>query len=206
MIIHKSKDRGLVMYSGFESKWIHFFIENPFRTWWKVRRYFKMPKLSFHLFTHPVFNCPYATYKWIGNLIDISICDVGWKTKYDEIRFERNPYIWICFFRRFGFSINFYTYYKNEFNEKQPMDDQYWEYLLDYIYRDNNLAKNIPTWVGTSKLYKEVDYETDTFKFKDYIIPVIQYSLTKKGIKKLKEDLKIIQSEKSKSYDNKSNC
>lgn len=190
MTIYISKERGLVMYNGFDYKWIHYFLENPFRSWWKVRKYFKRPKLSFHVFSHPVYNCPYATYNTIGKILDISTVDVGWKTKYDDIRFERSPYIWVCFFKRFGFSINFHFYYKDEFNEKQQFDDGYWEYLLDYLYRGNNLAKHIPTWLGTSKIYKEYDYDKEKYLFKDYIIPVVQYSLTKKGIQKLKEDLK----------------
>lgn len=172
----------------FES-YIDFFIENPIKTWWKCRKYFRFPNMSFHTFTHPMYNCPYATFKCIGKIIDVSIMDVMFKWKYDEIRFERSPYIWICFFRRFGFSINFHYYIKNEFNEREFCDDEIWEYLLDYLYKYKSLSKCIPHWLRDSKIYKERDKEDKLVPFK-YIIPVVQYSLTKKGIEQLKKELK----------------
>lgn len=172
----------------FES-YINFYIENPIKTLWKCRKYFKFPSVSFHVFTNPLYNCPYATFKWLAKIIDISIIDVSFKWKYDEIRFERSPHIWVCFFRKFGFSINFHYYYKNEFNEKECCDDEIWEYLLTYLYNYKCLSKNVPNWYRDSKIYKERDKEDKIIPSK-YTIPVIQYSLTKKGIKQLKKELK----------------
>ena len=172
----------------FES-YINFFIENPIKTWWKCRRYFRFPNMSFHTFTHPMYNCPYGTFKWIGKIIDISIMDVKFKWKYDEIRFERSPYIWICFFGRFGFSINFHYYIKNEFNERELCDYIIWEYLLNYLYKYKSLSKRTPCLLRYSKIYKERDNEDKLVPSK-YKIPLVQYSLTKKGIEQLKKELK----------------
>lgn len=40
--------------TGWLEKWINIFIENPFKTWWNARKYFKRPKLHFRF----IF-CPY---------------------------------------------------------------------------------------------------------------------------------------------------
>lgn len=178
-----------MIYNTKFENYINYFIENPLKTWWKCRKYFKRPKISIHFFISPLYNCPYASYKWIGKIIDISCVDVYWKTKYDDIRYERPPYIWVCFFKRFGFSINFNTYFRNEFNEKCNFNEYYWDYLLTYLYRNNDLSK-VPTYIGTSKIYKQINPKDDSIKFVDSVVQIVQYSLTKKGIKQLKYNLK----------------
>lgn len=171
------------------TKYFNFFIENPLKSYWKAKKYFKCPKISIHFFSNPIHNCPLASFKYIGAILDIQSHDVMWKTKYNSIRYERPPYIWICFFKRFGFSINFNIYYKDEFNETEPLDDWYWEYLLEYTKNNQKLSEAYSVCYGTSKLYYVWDYEKNEKKHKDYLIPIVKESLNKEGIKQLKKEL-----------------
>lgn len=165
------------------NKWISICIENPLKTWKEAKKYFKKPKASIHFFSHPMHNCPYATFKYIAKIVDLKASDIMWKDKYNTPRHEISPYIWICFFKRFGFSINWNISYYDEFGEKQCGDTYYWEYLLDYLYYEKRLT-HYPCWVSDSKLYK---YSSEgKTKSVEEAIPVVAMSLNKKGIKILK--------------------
>lgn len=145
----------------FKKKWLHLSIENPLRTWWKARKYFIRPKISIHFFTNPIYNCPYASLNWISNLLDICSNDIGWKDKFDDPRFETAPYIWVCLFKRIGFSINFIV------NKDGIKENLYWEYLLNYLY----YSKSLKIW--------------DKWTDKDEIIETPKFCLNKKGLKKV---------------------
>lgn len=170
------------------NKWINICIENPLKTWKQAKKYFKKPKCSIYFFHNPIYNCPFMNLNRIAKIIDIMASDVMWKDKYNSSRHERSPYIWVCLFRKFGFSINWHVYYYDEFNTKRSGDMYYWEYLLDYLYYRKSL-KCYSVWTGTSKLYKQIsEYgeKEDTYKPIEYVIPVVKMSLNKKGIEKLK--------------------
>lgn len=169
----------MVFYNKKFERWINLFIENPFKSWWKARKYFKLPKISIHFFSNPIYNCPYASFKWIGKILDIRSCDVQFKYKYDDIRYEYSPYIWVCFFKRFGFSINFNTYYKDEFGDTQLLDDFYWEYLLNYVYENKSLIEAFGYWYHDSKICKEHKVY--------FLIPIVPESLNKCGLKEFKK-------------------
>lgn len=170
-------------------KWFNFYLENPFKTWWKARKYFKRPKISINFFTHPMYNCPYASFKYIGKILDIKSCDVSYKRKYESICFEAAPYIWLCFFKRFGFSINLHTYFRDEFGDIQFLDIYYWEYLLNYLVDKKRLSTAYNVCYGTSRVYLLPDYEKDKYQAMNIPIPVVAGSLTKKGIKQLKKEV-----------------
>ena len=173
-------------------------IENPLKTWWKARKYFKRPKISFHYFIISKYkNYPYASYKRIGKILDLCIEDVEWKDKYNSPRHERNPLIYIALFRKIGFSIYFNIYYKDEFGETQSGDSYYWEYLIDWLYyNERKTLKCYSTWIGDSSLYKRVttwgdreDGTNDEYKPLKYVIPCVAMSLNKEGIKELKREI-----------------
>lgn len=172
------------------NKWVSIFIENPLKTWWKARRYFKRPKCKISFFTNPIYNCPYINLSNIANIIDIMSCDVMWKDKYNSPRHEVSPYIYVCLFKRFGFSLNWHIYYRDEFDKKQVGDTYYWEYLLDYLYYRKSL-KEYSVWTSLSLLYKEIDSYASEGKEETYnpittVIPVVSMSLNKEGIEELK--------------------
>jgi hypothetical protein len=165
---------------------IELWIENPLHTWWKARKYFKFPSIRFSVFSNPIYNCPYARTDYIGKLLDINFHDIQWKDKFDSPRHEMNPHIWVCFFRKFGFSINFYINYKNEIGEIRNGDTFYWEYLLDYLYYSKNLL-NIPSWSYQSKIYYQWDHDKHEAIKAEGNIPTALFSLNKRGLKKLQE-------------------
>ena len=117
-------------------------ISNPFKTWWKVRKYFKCPEI--HIFIRKyTFGPPFKHGK--GNLIYIWAHDLFWKDKFDSPRHEVNPICNIILFNklRIGFTLN----------PKKCSDHIYWETLLDFLYYrfslkeavNNNTWKNVNT-------------------------------------------------------------
>lgn len=172
------------------NKWINICIENPLKTWNKAKKYFKRPSFKINFFSNPIFNCPYMSLDRIANFIDIAAFDVRWKDKYDTPRHEISPYIWICFFKKFGFSINWNIHYYDEFGKKQLGDMYYWEYLLDYIYFKKNLA-HLSSWTSVSMLYTKLikfgkTNDKDVYDSIDTVIPIAAMSLNKDGIEELK--------------------
>jgi hypothetical protein len=172
-------------------------IDNPLKTWWKAREYFKRPKMSFMFFNDIYRCCPYASIKNVGKIIDIQIHDVGWKDKWDTPRHERSPYIWICFFKRFGISIGFHIYYHNEFGLIENGDMEYWEYLLKWLYyKEKKTLRCYSHWEMDSKVYRKCvkygeaeDGSEDVFEPYKVIIPTVAMSLTKKGALALQKEI-----------------
>ena len=178
----------MIDYRKCSEKWysnlIAFTINNPLKTWWRARKYFKFPHVSIGIHYNSWLH-PYATSKWRGKILDINIQDVMWKDKYDTPRHERNPFIYICLFSRLILWITFPMRYKDEFDEWQDCSDDYWEYVLDYLYYSHDL-KNFSFGVMGSKIYHKVDFTRNITVPYDFIIPVVASSLNKRGIKELK--------------------
>ena len=129
----------------------YFYFENPFKTWWKVRKVFKfpMPKFGFG-FSKYGFVDPY----WGGRILYVETMDVDWKTKYDMFRFIDSPMISIILFRHIKFLIQF------RFGDS---DLEVWETILCYLYDDKikgNLALCIEenTWSGNNTKTGETKY------------------------------------------------
>lgn len=135
---------------------------NPLYYWWKVRKLFKLPC-----------NLYIGRYGWnfgdriLMPKIYFTIQGLGWKTKYEDYRFEWPPYILFKFFNwciRISFG---------------PLDrcypDIYWESILEYLYRyDQNL------YITASNHIWNSNSETMTLLSKDL--------LTKKGLHKYYSD------------------
>ena len=167
---------------------VHININNPFKTWWKARKYFKRPSIKCH-FGLLKYSFPYANRDYIGKIIDISIQDVMWKDKYNSPRHERNPYVWICLFRLFRFEIGTRINALTETGKVEDRSTFYWEYLLDYLYYSKSLKIN-QCWEYTSKVYTRIKYYSNREDGEeDQIVPykmVIQtplFSLNKRGLK-----------------------
>lgn len=167
---------------------VHININNPFKTWWKARKYFKKPSIKCH-FGLLKYSFPYANRDYIGKIIDISIQDVMWKDKYNSPRHERNPYVWICLFRLFRFEISTRINALTETGKVEDRSTFYWEYLLDYLYYSKSLKIN-QCWEYTSKVYTRIKYYSNREDGEeDQIVPykmVIQtplFSLNKRGLK-----------------------
>lgn len=114
-------------------------MENPLRTWWKVRKWFKFPKPSIY-FGPIVSGLPYGLPdKWL----ELYSYDVTWKDKYNSPRFEFTPQINLNLFKKYQLLLTF-----------QTSDDYlYWETILDIIYYNKSLkeAIDINTWETYNK-------------------------------------------------------
>ena len=114
-------------------------MENPLRTWWKVRKWFKFPKPSIY-FGPIILGLPCGfPNKWI----ELHSYDVTWKDKYDSPRFEFTPQINLELFKKYQLLLTFQT----------NNNDVYWETILDIIYYNKSLkeAINRNTWETCSK-------------------------------------------------------
>ena len=167
---------------------VHININNPFKTWWKARKYFKKPSIKCH-FGLLKYSFPYANRDYIGKIIDISIQDIMWKDKYNSPRHERNPYVWICLFRLFRFEISTRINALTETGKVEDRSTFYWEYLLDYLYYSKSLKIN-QCWEYSSKVYHYTKYYSNREDGEeDQVVPykmVIQtplFSLNKNGLK-----------------------
>lgn len=114
------------------TKNIEIYIDNPFKTYKRVSKYFKRPKIKF-------------IFEWLGyrkylnKHILININDVKWKLKYDYISVEYTPSIYLRLFKCIYISLSF----------RYKCDDLiYWETLLTYLYLDKTLqeAIDLNTW------------------------------------------------------------
>ena len=174
------------------NKWFHIYCENPLKTWWKAKKYFKFPKLKagFCLVKRND-GYPYARYDYLARILDINIQDLWWKDKYNSPRHEKNPLIYICLFRKLAFYTKLYMDYKDEFGEIKDGSMYYWEYMLKYLHYSKNL-KSVDTWTSDSRIYKYTEFKDD----EDIIlplkinVPIVSMSLNKNGINKLKQELK----------------
>ena len=132
------------------SKWIDIAIENPFKTWWKARKYFKRPKLKFRAFF-----TSYKAYKRGGRLLEIECFDIMWKDKFNSPRHEISPHISVLLFGKLGFRVDAVIYYNDEFGERQNGDMEYWEYLLEWLYyKKERTLRCYSSWTGNSRLYR----------------------------------------------------
>lgn len=114
-------------------------MENPFKTWWKVRKWFKFPKPSIY-FGPIVSGLPYGLPdKWI----ELYIYDVSWKDKYNSPSFEFTPQINLNLFKKYQLLLTFQT--RNDYI--------YWETILDIIYYNKSLKEAIDTntWENCNK-------------------------------------------------------
>ena len=129
------------------NKYFYFRIKNPLKTYWKVRKYFKFPKLICQFYKSPSND---------AKILSIESYDIFWKDKYDSPRHEYNPQIVISLFKNFHFRIDF-AYYDN--NSDYSME--YWESILWFIYYNKTL--NQAVFEGSR--WKIYNYHTKKYEF-----------------------------------------
>lgn len=113
-------------------------IENPFKTWWKVRKYFKFPRPHIHV--GPIWRFPYYRPR---HIICFYCLDVTWKSKYDLCRFIEAPQINLILFKKYQFLLTF------DVND----NDIYWETILSMVYRNQSIKESVDsnTWIKCGK-------------------------------------------------------
>lgn len=153
----------------------------PLYNWWKARKYFKKPQC--HLYINKCENSLIGPVyiEYYNKFIDFRFSSVQWKWKYDEIRYERPPYISLTFFRKYQISLVWTILLYDEVGNNRDFDVNYWEFLLSYLYDDKcekNLLKTLQR-VGYWRYYSKVLKDEPI-----YILPQ-ECSLNKNGYKEL---------------------
>lgn len=123
------------------------YLQCPFATWWKARKYFKRPRFRFRFGRvknkgyWPMASTNYLkwyTSKWFP--IHIMSSDIGWKDKWHEPRFEMPGHFIIFFGRNYDTCWQFCmtvhapeVYCANDCTHKDH-EDNYWESMLWYLH------------------------------------------------------------------------
>jgi hypothetical protein len=131
------------------NKYFDLYWENPFKTYNKIKKYFKpiKPKISF--------NC-YKSSR--AKILEFNSFDVVWKDKYDSPRHEQNPRITISIFNYIHIMINFNM-------SDESLDDMvYWEAALYWLYYNLSLSEAIDESIGWS-FYNETTKEDELLEF-----------------------------------------
>ena len=113
---------------------------NPFYTWWKVRKIFKRPKCHILIGKRIWFFGIAILNQYYNPIISIKTSALGWKWKYDEVRHEWDPYIYICLFRKYQFIWVFNWVDKND-RDSGVRSMATWEAILDYLYNNKTIEQ-----------------------------------------------------------------
>lgn len=141
---------------------------NPYYYWWKVRKFWKIPKLHLaHIGKITWFYGLPCRYDYYNRIFDVRLSGLGWKDKDDSPRFEWDPYLCFTFFRKWQiiFIWNFCRYFmkKEDPTYYRLSSEQTWETILYMTNYDKNIADACHS-VGFYKPYERCDDP-------DYYIP-----------------------------------
>lgn len=109
---------------------------NPYHYWWKVRKYWKMPKIHLAHIGKITwwFGLPDSREHYKKKL-DIIISGLGCKDKDNAPRFEWDPYLCITFFRRWQiiFVWNYCHYFVKKWNREVEIEtsEHTWESIVN---------------------------------------------------------------------------
>lgn len=144
---------------------------NPYYYWWKVRKYWKMPKIHLaHLGKVTWWHGLPTSINYYSKYFDIRLRGLGWKDKCNYPSYEWDPYLCFTFFRKFQiiFTWNFCPYFYNH-QEYNTINMFTWEAILAMV----NYGKNI-----TDACHDFGEYQTFNYcENPDYEIPVTNISI-----------------------------
>lgn len=109
---------------------IYISIENPWKTYNAVKKWFAEPHMSFNV------DCEYSWFRRDNRIFEIQARDVTWKSKYCEPRHEHNPFFFVKLFNwYYGFALKAPN--KNAVDENGKLhfnvmdnDIAYWESVI----------------------------------------------------------------------------
>jgi hypothetical protein len=152
-------------------KLFKFDVENPFKTYNKVKKYFKFPKTKIKFGT--------VKNKNKAKILNIKSRDLEYKCKYRELVHVADPYIKIYLFNKFWIYIYFTAEFTNDLGDKETCSTLYWEQILMYLYEFQNISTTFKC--GYSQKYFSKLYNNKLIE----IIPSL-VCLNKQGLKQLK--------------------
>jgi hypothetical protein len=130
---------------------INFHLENPLKTYNKIKKYFKPLKAKVYIG---------KTWGSFAKILDIMCWDVCWKSKWGSPRHEFDPYFKIVLFNTWEFRITWS--YINDSGENESME--YWEAALNYLYFNKTLHQAVEE--ATS--WEHYNYNTGAWEKKKY--------------------------------------
>ena len=150
------------LFNYHSGEYFNWFINNPLRTYWKVKKYFK--PMTLHWYIGSKLMSPLPPYGYCAKILDIYSTDVIWKDKYNTPRHEYDPCISITLFNKWCIG----CYWKFELNN-QDYSMQYWESILDYLYYDyTNPIKAVDNNIWENCITKERTPVREFLKLKAY--------------------------------------
>ena len=145
--------------------------KNPYYYWWKVHKYWKMPKIHLtHIGKVTWWHGLPLNINYYSKYFDIRLQGLGWKDKCNYPIYEWDPYLCFTFFRKFQiiFTWNFCPYFYNH-QEYNTINMFTWEAILAMV----NYGKNI-----TDACHDFGEYQTFNYcENPDYEIPVTNISI-----------------------------
>lgn len=128
-----------------QNKYFDFYFENPFKTYNKIKDYFRIIKPKFQI-------------NWFksnkAKILEINSFDLMWKDKWNSPRHEFNPRILISIFNYLHIRIDF------TIGEDSMHDIVYWEAALWWLYYNKPLHKAFKYSSGWS----DYDEKTNSYK------------------------------------------
>jgi hypothetical protein len=153
-------------------------MKNPLQTWWKVRKFFKFPKIKLFYGNVDKASTGYIYVDWFDRDSNFYFrySDVYYKWKWDDICLECPPYITLVLFKKWKISLVFHGPIKDY--------DTYWDAILTCLYIDNKdirKTKQEYAWVRYIKT-EDGDHEKIS-AWDDNILTDYAKNLTKDIIK-----------------------
>lgn len=122
------------------NKYFDIYLENPLKTYKKVKKFFLPLKPKFQL----------SFYRGsCVKILELNSFDVMWKDKYDTPRHELSPYISIVLFNFIHLRVNFIA------DSDSLSEMVYWEAALYWLYYEKTLQDSVKEASGWSDLNKE---------------------------------------------------
>lgn len=133
------------------NKYFSWYVENPLKTYNKIKKYFKPLKPTFYLG---------KTWGSGAKILDIECWDLCWKSKWNSPRHEWDPYFKLALFNKWEFRITWS--YINDSGDNESME--YWESALNWLYFNKDLQDSVEDATG----WEHLNPETNTWEKKKY--------------------------------------
>lgn len=114
---------------------------NPLYPWYKVRKIFKRPKSHF-IYGKDIWFYGMISSKYYNPILHIYTSSLGWKSKYEDYRHEWDPFIDICFFRKYHL-IWVFNWAKKNNSDSGFISDSTWEAIMDFLYKNLSIEECI---------------------------------------------------------------
>lgn len=143
--------------------YIFFEIENPLKTYNKIKNYFK-PLTRSTQFCKVYLGSGYPLlYQKYGKILDIRAYDVVWKDKWNDPRHEYNPCVNIVFFNKWKIFIQ-WSFKEYDKGKLEDHSCEYWEAALSWLYYKKDLYSSVKENTGWYNYDSDGNKTYNTYK------------------------------------------